>query len=213
MLAMASLVVGYLGHGLLTSSTQPPVAENLSENAVFSSTDALPVGAKETGCSARSEAQEQRLAIEEHARWVRHSESGCDETELVQKLYTRMSELEPGVSAHWNSDGYFDGADTVDLAAGISAEGVRVFHYYDEVIAERVSELYPPSPEPDEGEMENEYLYDTLPEISERERMEMEMEMEMAMDRVLGDGNHHSFAADELEHLIVPQGEASVPDR
>jgi hypothetical protein len=171
---VAGLVIGYAGRVVFA-----PGSENSGSSALSTAERAHPSPQAESGERKQEFAlkagakhpKETRSGKALHLRSARTYERFPDTAASIRDLHESMPE--PGLVV-WpgKHDPHLASSDDPELDGENDAARENAYHHQTDLIAELESQLNPPAVEPDEAELENQYLYDGLPEIEEWEELE-----------------------------------------
>ncbi len=168
---LAGLVIGYAGHGLVAPGSQNSDSGGSGDVVRIDPSRQAESSGAERQVASKTEAMQPKVA--RVGRPPRHQpvetfERFSDATTSIRDLH--QSPLDPGPGR--GHDAHLAAPDDVALVGGADAWLDQEHLDQLERIAEWESQNNPPTLEPDEGDLENPYLYDGLPEVAEWEELE-----------------------------------------
>jgi hypothetical protein len=174
---VAGVVIGYTGHNLFA-----PGSESSSLSVSSNAGRAHPSAQAESGERQRGVGVPLKIDAHQAKKEARIEEASprqsaggyervLDIAASIADLHERMPEPGP-VVGRGEHDSHPDHSDDLDLLTKGDAEREKAYNAQSALIAELESQLNPPNLEPDEGELEDQYRYDGLPEIEAWEEAE-----------------------------------------
>lgn len=183
LLVLSGLVLGYMGHDLLAPGPGTLSANGNSAQVVSKDSTAVEEPSAEPSAS---ECEELLARLSEVAQWKEAGEEEAldsrpagrfEQTQDPDAVWQESpqegtADLQVELGG-WDRDPNLDYPDNPDRVAEIVAEHEAEYHHHARVMAESVAEAHPPALEPDEDELEDQFLYEQLPEIDEHKMREM----------------------------------------